>query len=125
MRSYDEEIDVRHGRVDGEEGPAQFVWRQRLHRINRIQTHWLETAPWWEGDAVRAARGEYADVTTGSGATAVGQRSAGSLDLSGDLAGDQEVWRVEATVGRCGDDGVYELAHSWASGRWQLRRVVD
>lgn len=112
MRSYDEEIDVRSGRVGQDEGPAQFIWRHRLWLIRRIQTRWLESAPWWESSAVRAARGEYA--------------TAEEADVTGtDLIAEQEIWRVEAANGRTGHEGVYELAHSWTTGQWRLLRVVD
>lgn len=130
MRNYDEEIDVRHGRVGDEEGPAQFVWRHRLWLIRRIQTRWLETDPWWEAGVVRAARGEYADPLPAAGVAGSlpAEPAAGSppaAEAEAGLVSEHEVWRVEAANGRTGHEGVYELAHTWGTGRWRLLRVVD
>lgn len=120
MRRHDEPIEVRHGRIGagisdlpGEttelEGPAQFLWRNRLWRVLGVQARWVESGPWWSGPEVRAARGE----------------SGGEALETGDLLCEQELWRVEAANGREGSRGVYELAHSWATDDWRLRAVVD
>lgn len=107
MRSYDDAIDVQPGRVGQHEGPAQFLWRNRLWKICDIQSTWLETTPWWNGVDVRAARGET------------------SAEGSGDLLVETELWRVVAAQGRHGSLGVYELSHNWSDGQWRLRTVVD
>lgn len=124
MRRYDEVIEVRQGRI-GEgisgiepttvEGPAQFIWRDRLWRVLGVQARWVESGAWWAGPGVRAARGESWED---------------EAEPVGDLLCDQEVWRVEAANGRAGSRGVYELAHRWsgdvpADDAWQLRAVVD
>lgn len=107
MRRYDETIDVRHGRVGSEEGPAQFLWRNKLWKVCDIQHRWSETADWWNGADVRAARGESGNPG------------------DGDLLVEQEIWRVVAADGRTGYRGVYELGHRWNDGQWVLRGVVD
>ena len=123
MRRYDETIDVRSGRIgegirglDGEllaahpEGPAQFVWRNRLWRVLGVQARWIESDAWWNGPAARAVRGDDAVAET---------------DTGGDVLCEHEVWRVEAANGRDGSRGVYELAHAWSDGSWSLRVVND
>lgn len=121
MRRHDDPIEVRHGRIgegilglegDQLEGPAQFLWRNRLWRVLGVQSRWIESGQWWTGPGVRAARGESLD-------------EADEADGGGDLLCEQEVWRVEAANGREGSRGVYELAHAWATDSWQLRAVVD
>jgi len=107
MRRYDEAIEVRPGLVGDHEGPERFRWRRRLWLVTEVQTRWVETADWWNSPQVRAARG---DVDAAEG---------------GDLLAEEEVWRVVATPGGAGESGVYELGHSWGSGTWRLRRVVD
>lgn len=106
MRSYDEPIEVQRGLVAGLEAPAQFLWRDRLWTVQDVQTRWVETGAWWDGAAARAVRGENADA-------------------DGDLLTEEEVWRVVAGRGRAAPLGVYELAHTWGTGQWRLRSVVD
>jgi hypothetical protein len=106
MRTYDEPIEVQRGLVAGLEGPAQFLWRDRLWMIQDVQTRWVETGAWWDGPAARALRGE-------------------STDDEGDLLAEEEVWRVVAGQGRSGHQGVYELSHAWGTGQWRLRSVLD
>ncbi len=76
----DEPIEVRRGLVSGMEAPAQFLWRDRLWLVRKIQG--------WPIDPDGA-----------------------------------EVWRVVAADGREGRHGVYELAHTTATGQWRLRTV--
>lgn len=47
MRRYDEPIQVRLGRVADDEGPEQFLWRDRLWRVLVVQNRWIESGPWW------------------------------------------------------------------------------
>ncbi len=108
MRRYDEEIEVRTGLIGTQEGPAHFSWRRRILRVSQVQQRWLETADWWRGAQVEAVHGEVVD------ASAVG-----------DLLGEEEIWRVVASAGASAGSGVYELAHSWGSGQWRLRAVMD
>ncbi|HEY3548288.1 MAG TPA: DUF6504 family protein [Propionicimonas sp.] len=108
MRRYDEEIEVRTGLIGTQEGPAHFSWRRRIWRVSQVQTRWLETADWWRGAQVEAARGDGPEVAD-----------------AGDLLGEEEIWRVVASPGAAARSGVYELAHSWGDGRWRLRAVMD
>ena len=108
MRRYDEEIEVRTGLIGTQEGPAHFSWRRRIWRVSQVQTRWLETADWWRSAQVEAARGDGPEVAD-----------------AGDLLGEEEIWRVVASAGATASSGVYELAHSWGSGRWRLRAVLD
>lgn len=107
MRNYNESIEVQMGCVGDDEGPERFLWRNRLWRVLGVQSRWIESGEWWNGPAVRAARGDEA------------------LAESSDLLCEQELWRVEAANGLAGSRGIYELAHVWSDGSWQLRSVVD
>ena len=107
MRRYDEEIEVRTGLIGTQEGPAHFSWRRRIWRVSQVQTRRLETAEWWRGAQVEAARGDAPEVA------------------DGDLLGEEEIWRVVASPGAAAGSGVYELVHSWSSGSWRLRAVMD
>ncbi len=106
-RRYDEPIEVKPGLVAGEEGPAQFLWRNRLWSVRAIESRWLETGEWWDGPAARAVRG---DVVT---------------DERDDRTDEHEIWRVVAAPGRSGQHGVCELAYASGTGRWRLRTVLD
>ncbi|MEL4504142.1 DUF6504 family protein [Luteococcus sp. H138] len=97
MRRCDEAIEVRLGRVGDDEGPSQFLWRNKLWRVLTVQQRWIESGSWWE----HAESG------------------------SDDLLREREVWRVEAAAGQYLSRGVYELDHAWADGSWRLRTVVD
>lgn len=113
MRIRNEPVEIRRGRIPDPtetlvEGPAQFLWRDRVWLVRGVQQRWSETGAWWESGPVRAARGE--DV----GAAA-----------QDDLLGETETWRVVAGCGRRGPEGVYDLVHQVASGRWLLRAVWD
>jgi hypothetical protein len=48
MWEFDEAVEVHSVVVDGTETPDQFLWRGRLWRVCSIQSHWTETAAWWE-----------------------------------------------------------------------------
>ncbi len=107
MRRYDEPIEVRSGMVGEDEAPAQFLWRNRLWLVRDVLHRWLETGEWWRGPSVRAARGDT------------------DAEPDDDLLAEAEVWRVLAANGRSGEPGVYELMHTWGSGQWRLRAVLD
>lgn len=101
MRSYCESIEVRRGLVAGQEAPEQFVWRGTFWVVRDLIAHWIETNAWWE-----------------------------QPDLSADLLGERELWRVEAMKGRSaaaatGSAGVFDLAFDWALGQWQLVCSID
>ncbi|HSN44002.1 MAG TPA: DUF6504 family protein [Propionibacteriaceae bacterium] len=147
MRRYDEPIEVRLGSQVGDraEGPAQFLWRNRLWRVLEVQSRWVESSDWWNGPSVRAARGVEEDagravrrfahgeperrdgVTPYADWGPINQRVQATPhhDEDADLLGEQEIWRVEASSGRHTSPGVYELAHSWGTGGWVLRSAVD
>ena len=48
MWEFDEAVEVHSVVVDGTETPDQFLWRGRLWRVCSIQSHWTESAVWWE-----------------------------------------------------------------------------
>lgn len=75
--------------------PEQFIWRDRLYRVNEVLQQWDHSAVWWK------------DVRV----TPSGQ--------------DVQTWRVEASAGRCGGPGVYELSFDPAAGQWFLVRTFD
>lgn len=108
MRRYDEPIEVKPGLVAGEEGPAHFLWRNRLWSVRTVEARWLETGDWWDGPAARAVRGDVVDEFR-----------------SDDPADEHEIWRVIAAPGRSGHHGVCELAYASRTGRWRLRTLLD
>ena len=108
MRRYDEEIEVRTGLIGVQEGPVHFSWRRRVLKVSQVENRWLETSAWWRSAQVEAARGDSDVVSAGD-----------------DLLGEEEIWLVVASAGAAASSGVYELAHSWGSGRWRLRGVLD
>lgn len=138
VRRFSDEVHVRYGDADeGEETPVQFIWRGRLYVVREVLSRWRERSAWWEHAAVAAVHGDVTD----SDATGPGGRPARRRVLEiGDL--EREVFRVEASVGRAGGAGVYDLARAVApgtaavsevagtsspeaSGDWQLLRVSD
>lgn len=75
--------------------PEQFIWRDRLYRVNEVLQQWERTSVWWK------------DVrTTPTGA-------------------DVQTWRVEASAGRCDRAGVYDLSFDPTSDQWYLIRTFD
>jgi hypothetical protein len=131
MRRYADPVEVRQGPLDDDreaaEGPAQFLWRGRLWKVRAVLAHWVETGPWWQSTAARAA--------TGSEEPAGEARPRGRVPL-GDLLSERELWRVEAGRPRppavtpegdveSGISGVFDLAFDWADGRWTLVGCTD
>jgi len=39
-------------------------------------------------------------------------------------AGNDEVWRVRASIGRHGYPGVFDLRFDWTAGRWTVTRIT-
>lgn len=132
MRTYDDEVAVRT-RDDGPDGiePDAFVWRGRLYAVHHVLDRWVQRRPWWRlafetphaapsGPPLGAAR-EARGLAAG---TAVGTADS---DVLADV--EEDVWRVEAAVGRARDVrlqagyGVYDLVRSGA--RWRLASVSD
>ncbi len=112
MRSYDDPVQVELGRVGECEAPARFVWRERLWRVCTVVSTWVETGPWWEHRNVGALLGAESGASTRTASVA-------------SLLGEREMWRVEATRGRLGDCGVFDLAFCWSGGGWRLVRCLD
>ena len=48
MWEFDEAVEVHSVAVDGTNTPDQFLWRGRLWRVCSVQSHWTESAAWWE-----------------------------------------------------------------------------
>ena len=119
VRRYDDHVDVRvaNGDPNGEQTPDAFVWHGRLYVVRAVQARWHERRAWWRDPAASALLGLRADDVTG-GAAALGTGTA--------LAGECEVWRVEAAAGRSSPVGVYDLVRTpGPSDRWHLARVAD
>ncbi|MGI8614219.1 MAG: DUF6504 family protein [Nocardioidaceae bacterium] len=129
MRRYDDLISVQRGPMSSlaahqgatpppaeaaDEGPAHFVWRDRVWRVCAVVAHWVETGAWWEHPDLLALLG------TGSEPTDDG---AGSSVAA--LLGEREVWRVDAERGRGGRRGVFDLSFDWSTGEWRLTRCMD
>ncbi|QFG21223.1 DUF6504 family protein [Actinomadura sp. WMMB 499] len=74
--------------------PARFVWRGRGHTVRRVLEHWVATRDWWR-----------------------------EQDPDGDVLGEREFWRVEASPGA--ETGVYELRYDVSTQTWLLSRVWD
>jgi hypothetical protein len=105
-RRHADPIEVRGVGSVGSAGaggqPTHFLWRDRVYAVREVLAHWREGGPWWE--AVRAAP----------------PPPGGALDAT-----EREVWRVEASRGRCYAPGVYELSLDRSAGRWTLRGRTD
>jgi len=109
------EIAVRCG-ATGE--PLQFVRGRRLYVVRTILAHWREATRWW-------ATGLDQDADAGPGHAGPGHAGPGRAGRRQSLAADsiigsgfdiapraidREVWRVEASIGRNGAAGVFDLA---------------
>ncbi|MEZ5185878.1 MAG: DUF6504 family protein [Candidatus Nanopelagicales bacterium] len=86
-------IDVRC--AGGSGAPEQFIWRERLYRVNQVLQRWDRSSAWWK------------DIRT---------KPTGC---------DVQTWRVEASAGRSAAEGVYELSFDPGTGQWYLLRTVD
>lgn len=97
-RRYDDPVEVRRR----DEDPDEFLWRGRFYAVRQVLAHWVETGAWWQ-----AAPAPAPAATPHA------------------LAGEREVWRVEASRGRVHGAGVYDLCFDWAAGGWTLLRAMD
>jgi hypothetical protein len=104
-RRYDDPVEVRRRDDD----PAEFLWRGRFYAVREVLARWVETGAWWQRPEVTAAAG-------GAGAGGASPTA---------LAGEREVWRVEASRGREQGGGIYDLCFDWAAGGWTLLRAQD
>lgn len=142
VRRYDEPVEVRRRDDD----PEQFLWRGRLHVVREVLAHWVEAGCWWHTPAAAAITSGDVLATVGAPAgdadlelTAIpssprwAQRAWGepAPDLGG-AAGpagvddrEREMWRVEASTGRCGSTGMFDLCLDWSTGGWTLVRCHD
>ena len=119
MRRYDDPVEVRAGLVHGREAPAQFLWRDRLWQVREVVGHWVETAPWWHQPAVQELLGLHGD---GGRDERAAPASVGSV---ASLVAERDVWRVDASKGRLGPRGVFELVCDGMTGRWRLTGCED
>jgi hypothetical protein len=67
MRQYIEPVEVRRGRVGGVEGPAQFLWRDRLYLVRDVLGCWVESTAWWRGGRESPGEREVWRVEAGRG----------------------------------------------------------
>lgn len=138
MRRYDDPVEVRRGPVPGApgEGPEQFLWRGRLWKVRAVLAHWVESAPWWQSEAVLAVVGADA-VRADVGGRAVSVEPAGSAGSAaggsrldaGTLLREQEWWKVRAGRGSAAPegrgDGVFDLCFDPGDGCWRLKGCED
>lgn len=75
--------------------PTAFMWRGRVHVVRAVVGAWTQRIPWWR----------LSEVDTAS-----------SRGL------EQQVWRVEASIGPCLSTGVYDLTYDEC---WRLLCVAD
>ena len=154
MRTYDDEVAVRT-RDDGSDGvePDAFVWRGRLYAVHLVLDRWVQRRPWWRlafetptgsptGSATGSATGSPSEGPSGALQATRVARGYGADDqvacADGQVAGadgdvltdvEEDVWRVEAAVGRARDVrlqagyGVYDLVRSGT--QWRLATVSD
>jgi len=105
-------------------GPTHFLWHDRVYTVREVLGHWRESGPWWE--AVRATPPIRQEPAAASGSTAAsGPTASRSTALAALDTTEREVWRVEASRGRCYPPGVYDLSLDRAAGRWTLSRTTD
>ncbi len=105
--------------------PAHFLWRSRLYTVREVLAHWVETDSWWRSEQVHAlTRAEVVSQPAGAGATHPSPvrpdpRSPAEPAECPELPA-RETWRVEASPGREGARGVYDLCFDWSAGVWTL-----
>lgn len=77
--------------------PAHFLWCHRLYVVRAVLDHWFDPGPW--------------SMSTGDGDAPVRE--------------EREVWRVEASAGRSGPAGIYDLCAGTAGREWALVRTFS
>lgn len=106
-RHYDDPIEVRATASSG--APDAFLWQGRIHLVRSVLEHWVQRHSWWRG------AWDDGDASPTSAAPGVATDTLSALE--------HDVWRVEATAGRDGVSGVYDLVH--LADDWRLVRVLD
>lgn len=135
MRTYDDDVAVRT-RDDGVDGlePDAFVWRGRLYVVHHVLDRWVQRRPWWRlaFETPPEVRGQAPDQARGQARRhAAGTSVVPDGDVLTDVLTDveEDVWRVEAAIGRARDVrlqagyGVYDLVRSGT--QWRLATVSD
>ncbi|MBC7638905.1 MAG: hypothetical protein H7231_03870 [Rhodoferax sp.] len=130
VRRYDDPVDVRAVADEpGETTPDAFVWRGRLYVVRAVLARWHERRAWWRDPAATALLGLRADEPGGgtdvSAATGTSGATGTSKATGTTVAGECQVWRVEAAAGRSSPVGVYDLVHTQGGDTWHLARVAD
>ncbi|MEO7746017.1 MAG: DUF6504 family protein [Actinomycetota bacterium] len=129
VRRYDDPVDVRAVADEpGETTPDAFVWRGRLYVVRAVLARWHERRAWWRDPAATALLGLRADEPAGATdvPAALDVPAADVLAADTTVAGECQVWRVEAAAGRSSPVGVYDLVHTRGPGdTWHLARVAD
>lgn len=115
-RRYDDPVDVRRR----DEDPAEFLWRGRFYAVREVLARWVETGAWWQQPTGRA---DGTSVVGGHGPD--GYSSSDGQGASGQVPGEREVWRVEASAGRAQGSGIYDLCFDWSAGGWTLLGTQD
>ncbi len=110
-------IDQPGGGGDSASSPEAFVWRGRLYVVLAVLARWQERRAWWRDPAASALLGLRADDSTPTPPSA-------SMATRTTLAGECQVWRVEAAAGRSSPVGVYDLTRT-PNATWHLSRVAD
>jgi hypothetical protein len=76
--------------------------------------------------AARPSRRTDADVAVATDdSTEEGSASTAGDVVEPPLDEEHEIWRVEASSGRSGVPGIYDLCFAWSSGAWTLVRTAD
>ncbi|CAN5473851.1 hypothetical protein BH23ACT6_BH23ACT6_02790 [soil metagenome] len=75
--------------------PTAFTWRGRVHVVRAVVAAWTQRTAWWR---------------------------LGEVDTASPHGLEQQVWRVEASVGPCLTTGVYDLTYDEC---WRLLSVAD
>ncbi len=118
VRRYDDLVEVRPA-PDGDR-PGSFLWRGRLYVVRDVLGHWRERRAWWTSAAARAVHGDggqtmggpepVSDGAVSDGAVSDGAVSGAAGAARAALAGEREVWRVEASRGWVHGTGVFDLS---------------
>ncbi len=104
--------------------PAHFLWRSRLYTVREVLAHWVETDSRWRSEEQARALVRAEVTNHPAGADTIQPKPlpglAGSLELP-----EREMWRVEASPGRDGACGVYDLCFDWSARVWTLVCAED